>query len=150
MRLPPAKLKIGFGTNDKVGQGLLKTVKTLEIDIAAIHNDIGARLRNNTIQRLDVRNFAVSDVDEDGNRTLDVDHRVQFHSALGATEAGPRKQRQTQVDGRRVQCIHRRVQIQAQVCIGIKWSSDLNEALSEIGVDPPIAALVGIGQSGAF
>ena len=49
-----AELKIAFGANDKKGQCLIEAVETLEIDVAAVHNDIGARLKNNFVQHQDI------------------------------------------------------------------------------------------------
>src|SRR6266566_7094244 len=128
----------------------MESIQTTEIDVTTIHDDIGARLRNNTIQCRYVRDFAVSDIDEDGNGTLNIDHRVQFHSALGTTEAGPWKQRQTQIDGRRIQRINSGVEIQSEIRIGIQRAGLFDQAVGKIGIDSPIATLVGVGQRRAF
>src|SRR5438067_3941806 len=92
------ELKIAFGPNDKIGQGLIEAVETLEIDVAAVHNHIGAGLRNNFIQHQDIRNSGMSDIDEDRNSSLNIDHRVHFHSAVTIAGWSPRKQRQAQID----------------------------------------------------
>ena len=75
---------------------------------------------------------------------------MEFHSALGAAEASPGKQRQTEIDRRRVERKDGSLEVQSQIRFRIEWPSDLNEALREVGVNSPIAILVGIGECGAF
>src|SRR6185369_15447168 len=58
----------------------------------------------------------------------------------------PRKHRQTQIDGRRIQRIGRCIEIQPQIGLGIHWASDVDERVSEIRVDSPIPTFVRIGK----
>jgi hypothetical protein len=102
MRPATLKLKIGFRPNNKETQRLMEMVKALKIHITTIHDDVGTWLRNDLVQHVNVTDFAVGDIDKHGNRTLQIHHGVKFHGALGATELGPREQRQTQIDSRRV------------------------------------------------
>jgi hypothetical protein len=90
----------------------------------------------------------VGDIDKHRNRTLQIHHGVKFYGTLGATEAGPGKQRQTQIDRRRIEGIDGSLEIQSQIRFRIEWPSDLNEAVREVGVDSPVAILIGIGECG--
>ena len=74
----------------------------------------------------------------------------RYRSKLGRASAktGPGKQRQTQIDSCRIQSIDRRIEIQSQVCFRIQGPSGSNQALREIGVDSPVANLVGVGERG--
>src|SRR5205085_2195792 len=128
----------------------MESIQAMEIDVTTIHDNIGTRLRNETIQYADIRDFSVSDIDEDRNDALDIDHRVQFYSALRTTEAGPREQRQAQIDGRGIECINTGVEIQSQIRIGIQRLRLFDQALSKIGIDSPVASLISVGQSGSF
>src|SRR5439155_23740765 len=150
MGLAAPKLKIAFGPNDKVGHGLIEAVQTFEIDVAAVHNDIGAGLRNNFIQHEDIGNAGVSDIDEYRNGSLNIDHRMQFHPAVTITEGGPRKQRQTQIDRGGIQCVNGTVEIQSQIRIHIQRPRPFDQTMSEIRINPPIAILVRVGQCGTF
>jgi hypothetical protein len=47
----------------------------------------------------------------------------------------PRKHRQAQVDGRRVQRIHRVCQVQPQVLLRVKLPRLSNQTLCKVGVD---------------
>src|SRR5690606_33908996 len=82
-----------------------------------------------------------------GNGSTQVQQRVQLHRSLGRAKVGPWEQRQAQVDCRGVQRVDGVVQFQAQRVGGIKFASSVDQPLGEVGVDPPIALLVGIGQS---
>src|SRR5262249_51964731 len=123
-------------------------VKTRKVHITAVHDDVGAWLSNDPIQCLNIMNFAVRDIDKHWDRTLDVDHGVEFHGSFGTPKVSPRKQSQTQVDRGRVQGIEGSLKIESQVRIGVERPRNLNQSLREIGVDSPISEFVCIGKSG--
>jgi len=54
-----------------------------------------------------------------------------------------------QIDGRRVQRIDRIGQVDPQVLVAIESPRLRDQQLREIGIDPPVAGLVGIGQRAA-
>src|SRR5438477_4223575 len=111
MRPSALELKIGFGPDNEEAQQLMEMVKALKIHITTIHDDVGTGLRNDLVQHVNVTDFAVGDIDKHWNRTLQIHHGVKFDGALGAAELGPREQRQTQIDGRRIERINGRVEI---------------------------------------
>ena len=69
-----------------------------------------------------------------------------FTAALVVRNMRPRKERQTQIDGRRVECIHRVRQFQPQVLAGVELSRLEDQTGGEVGIDAPVARFVGIGQ----
>jgi hypothetical protein len=71
---------------------------------------------------------------------------VKFDGALGLSEPGPRKHRQTQIDGRGIQRVRRSSHIQLQICVGVHRASDVDQRVREIGVDSPISTFVRIGK----
>ena len=71
---------------------------------------------------------------------------MQFHGALVATEFSPRKQRQAQIDGCGVEGIHGLGQLHSEGFVAIEIASGGNQDLSEIGIDAPVAMLVGVCQ----
>jgi len=80
---------------------------------------------------------------------VQIQQGVHLDGALVLAELGPREQRQTQVDRRGVQCVEAVRQVHADRIVGIEWAGDADQDLREVGVDPPVVALVGIGQRGA-
>jgi len=85
-------------------------------------------------------------VDPSTANNAEIEQRVQLHGRLGGEKLRPREHRQAQIDGGRVQSIDGGVQVQAQVFADVKLSCLGNEPLRQLGVDPPVARLVGIGQ----
>ena len=90
--------------------------------------------------------FAVGNADKRGDVTVQVQQRVHLHGGLAPAELGPREQREAQVDGGRVQSVETLIEIHADRIAGIQGPRDANQGLSEIGIDPPVARLVSVGQ----
>src|SRR6476660_4776800 len=98
---------------------------------------------------MNVVDFGVSDVDKDGNRAVNFHQCVKLDGSLGTLVDSPGENPQTQIDGGSVQSIHGRLQIQSKIGVRIQRSSDVDQGTSKVGVDSPIAPLVGVGQGGA-
>ena len=98
----------------------------------------------------DVVHFSIGNVDEGWNGTLQVEQCMEFDRSFGSAKPCPWEQFEAQVDCGCVQRIDRRIQIQSQVGIGVERACDGDQALSEIGIDAPVAPFVGIGQGRAF
>lgn len=142
-------LEVRFGPRDEQGTGLIQGIQAFEVQIGAIHHIEGARLGQQDVQHIDVVQLAVRDEDEGWNRAAQVEERMQFYRGLGVAKRRPGKQRQAQVDGRRVQCIDRVVQFDGQGFLGVQASGDADQRLGKLAVDAPIPCLVGIPQIAA-
>ena len=70
---------------------------------------------------------------------------MELHGRFGGTKQRPGKNRQTQVDGGGIERVDGVVEIEPQILVGIEGSGNANQGLGEIGVDTPIASLVGLG-----
>lgn len=97
------RIEVRFGSGDKESASLMKYAKPCEIDITSIHDIYGARFRDQQIGCLGVVHFAVGNVDEAGNAAAQVQQSIHLHGRFGGSEVRPRRYRQTQVDGRRIQ-----------------------------------------------
>ena len=75
-----------------------------------------------------------------------IQQRVQFDGRLGGTERRPREQRQGQIDGGGVQGVGRIRQIHGKGFVDIHSAGDADQALREVGVNPPVARGIGVGQ----
>jgi hypothetical protein len=74
---------------------------------------------------------------------------VQFYSGFGLPEMRPWENGKTQIDGRSIEGVDRAVEFETEVFVRIESPGCLDQRLSEVGVDPPVALFVGIGQSAA-
>ena len=71
---------------------------------------------------------------------------MQLDRPLGPTKLGPGKQRKAQVDGGGVQGVDRGVEVDADVVAQIELLGPLDEELSEVGVNAPVALMVGMSE----
>ncbi len=75
---------------------------------------------------------------------------MHLDGRLGAAKRCPRKQHQAQVDCYGVQDKNRVRHIQTEIFPLIQGACLGDQALGKGGIDPPVSALVGIGQRGTF
>ena len=71
---------------------------------------------------------------------------MQFDRPFGSPKLCPGKQRKAQVDGSGVQGVDRGVEVETKVVAQIELFGSLDEDLSEVGVDAPVALVVGMGK----
>ena len=71
---------------------------------------------------------------------------MQFNGAFGGAEAGPGKDGQAQVDGGGIEGVDGVFEFDAEVLVEIELPGGMDEGLGEVGVDAPVAGLVGVGQ----
>ena len=81
-----------------------------------------------------------------GNVALEIQQRMQFDRPFGAAKLRPGKQRKAEVDGGGVQGVDRGVEVETEVVAQIELFGSLDEDLSEVGVDAPVALVVGMSK----
>lgn len=72
--------------------------------------------------------------------------RVELHGALAFPERGPGEQRQAEVDDGRVQGADGPFQLNPEGLGRVQAPGGGDQPLGKVGVDPPVAHLVGMGQ----
>ena len=93
--------------------------------------------------------FSVRNAKKTGDIAAQIEQRVKLDGSLPASKRGPGKQRETQIDGRRIESIDRPFQIDSERLVAIKFSRALDECLCKVGVNAPVAFAVGVGQCAA-
>ena len=146
MRITTLSLEIRFAAGHEEAAGFVKAVQPLEVEIAAIHDVERAGLGQQLIEDVDLVHLAVADVEEGRDVAAQIEQRVQLDRRLGRAKRRPRKHRQAQIDGGRVQGIDRLLQIDTEGLVDIQRSGDGDQALREVGVDAPVAHCVRVGQ----
>src|SRR5437879_8308122 len=141
-----AELHILFGASDEEGTSLSQDIQASEVHITAIEQVKRSGFGKQLVQNVDVVNLASGHINVGRNAAPQIQQCVQFHRALVAAEFSPREKRQAQIDGRGVQGIHRLGQLHSERLVAVEVASGGNQDMSEIGVDPPVAVLVGVGQ----
>ena len=85
-------------------------------------------------------------MDKRGDIALQVQQGMEFDGGLGVAEGRPGKHGQAQVDGGGVEGIDGVIEFQSQVVFGIQGPGQADEGLGEVGIQAPVALLVGVGQ----
>jgi len=99
------------------------------------------------LTRVHIVQFSVGNVDKRGNAAAQVHERMQLDRRLGFAKVRPGKQRQTEVNRAGVQRVQGGLlQFPAEVLVDVQPTRPGDEHLSEIGVDAPVAHLVGVGE----
>jgi len=71
---------------------------------------------------------------------------MEFYCSFAFPELGPGEKCQTEVDGGRIQGIDRLVQFDTEGIGGVKFSGFCDEDLREVGINPPVPGLIGMGK----
>src|SRR5439155_10761851 len=124
-------------------------IQPLEIEIAAVHHVERTRLGRKRVQDIHVVHLRRRDAKKAGDGAAQIEQRVQLEGVLGRLVMGPGEQRQAEIDGGGVQGVDRVRQVQSQILVAIEPARFLDQDGGEIGIDPPIAAFVGVGQGAA-
>ena len=145
-RIDAPKLGVRLGAGHEEGVGLMHYVQPGEVEIAAIHDVDRPRLQHQQVEHLDIAQLAVGEVDEAGDIAAQVEQRMHLHRRLGGAKQRPGKERQAQVDGRRIQRVRRVRQLEAKAVAEVERARLHAQALGKFGMDTPIPRLGGIGQ----
>ena len=146
MRISPLELGVAFGARDKKGVHRMQLVQAAEIQIATIEQVKSTGLDCQVVEDIDLVRLAIGDVNEGGNRSAQIEQRVQFDRCFGRSKRRPRIDRQAQIDGRRVERVHRRIQLHAKWFAGIQWPRHRDQMLGKVCIDLPGARSVRVGQ----
>jgi len=138
--------QVVFGPRDEERSGAGDLGQSREVHIRAVEQVERAGFENERIQPQHVVGTRRAHFDLHGNRTTQVELRVQLDTRFGRTKLGPRKKLQRQIDGRRVQRVDRLVQLQPEILAGIKSPRSFDQSRGQILPQPPVALFVGFGQ----
>ena len=138
--------EVGFCPGDKERRCPVDLVEAGKIEIAAIHDVDGPHLDDQLVENIDIVDFSRSDDHHGRNVPMQIQKGMEFYCPLAFPELGPREKGQTEVDGGRIQDINRLIQLDAERIGGVKFSGFCDEDLSEVGINPPISGLIGVGK----
>lgn len=145
-RGPAAGVEVRFGSGDEECACLSQSLETWEVERDPVHDRKGPCLREQEVKDVDIVQLAIGDVDKAGDGSAQVKQGMQLDGGLGGAKCGLGQHRQTQVDGRGIKGINGVRQFQAQGLGAVGLSRLGNQALGEVGIDAPVAPLVGIRQ----
>ena len=144
--IQPAIAKILLGPDDEEGQAIREGMKPFEIQIPAVHHVIRSGFGKQFVEDVHVVPLPVGDLDERGDVPPQVEQGMEFDGRLPFPEPRPREEGEAQVDCCGVESIHRLFQFHREGIVGIQIPGRPDQDLGEVGVDAPVAVLVGVGQ----
>src|SRR5260370_38618909 len=83
------RIEVRLTAGHEEAAGLVKTMETLEVKEATIHDVERPGLGHQLIKYVDLVQFAIADVDEGGKGSAKTQHRVQFDGCLGVAARRP-------------------------------------------------------------
>ena len=93
--------------------------------------------------------LALGHPDEGGDVAPEVEEGVELDRRFRGSKVCPGKERQTEVNRRRIQCVDGLLEVHAEALVAVELPRLADQHLRELGVDPPVASLIGHGQRGA-
>ena len=143
------RLKIRLGPDDEKHAVLMKGVKPGEVQIAPIQDVESSGLEGQLVEDPNIMRFSIRHMNKSGDRSSQVEKRMELDGAFALAKLGPGKKRQAQVDRRGIEGEGRFLELQTDVFLSIKPSRLVDKDVGEVGVDSPISCFVGAGQVGA-
>jgi len=124
----------------------MKSIEPGIIQISTVQDVERTGLEGENIEDSHIVRFPFCNMDKRRDGSPQVEKGMEFDGAFPLSKKGPREKRQTQVDRCGVEGIDGVLEIQANVLVAVKSSSLGDEDVSEVGVNPPVAPFVGMGQ----
>lgn len=148
-RAQPPRIHIALGAGYEEGASGMQDVQSTEIEVGPIHDAERARLDQQKFEHLDVVQLAIGNMDEARNAPLQVQQGVHLDRPLGRSERRSGKQRHAKVDRGRIERICCAVPVDIEWCVYVELAVLRDQTLGKVGIDPPVAFGVGIGQRGS-
>src|SRR5437660_148570 len=98
------------GTDDKESSGLMDSVQSSKMQVATVQQISRSSFPDQLVHDQRIVDFASGDDHDRWNIAAKIEQGVQFHRRFATTKLSPGKERQTQIDGCRVQSIDRLLQ----------------------------------------
>ena len=74
-----AVLGVGFGSQNKEAQGLMKIMQTLKVEIGSIHNIEGSGFWNKQVKDIDIMEFTIGNMNESRDIATQIKQGMKFH-----------------------------------------------------------------------
>lgn len=145
----PSEVEVVFGADDEERHLLGEAMKSLEIDVGSIEDIKSSGFQGEIVEEIDVVHIPLGKSHKTRDSAAKIQERMQLHCRFVLAKACPGKERQAEVDRRRIEGIRCMVQVDTKTIVGIQLSRFPDEDVRHVGMNTPVAFLVGIGQRAA-
>lgn len=139
-------VRVAFGARHEECQSLGDEVEAPVIDVTPVEQVKRSGFPIQLIEPTDVVDRPTGQINGGRNVATQIEQGVQLHRTFASSELRPRKNRQAQIDRRRVEDAYGLFQLHGERFVSMKGASLGDERAGEAGVDAPVALLVGTGQ----
>jgi hypothetical protein len=146
LRAESSRLKVRFGSGDEEGSALMKSIEPGVVQISSVQKVERTRLKWENVEDSNIMRFPFCDMDKCRDGTSQVEECMEFDGPFPFSKKSPRKKRQAQIDRGRIEGVNRVLEIQSDVLVPVEYPSLGDEDVSEVGINPPVAIFVGMGQ----
>jgi len=146
LRVESSEPEVVLGPDHEECSCLMDRIKACKIDIAPVHDVDGTCFYYELVEDVHFVDLAMGDDYDRGNAAPKIQKGMELYCPFAFPELRPGKQRKAEIDNGGIQCIDGLVQLYPEGVSGIQFSGSRDQNLSEIGVDPPVSHLVGVGQ----
>jgi len=140
------ELQVLFGARDKKRASLREQIETGEVHITAVEQIKRSRFQQHLVEKIDIVDLPAGHINTGGNAAAHIQERMQLDRTFVTAKLSPRKQRQAQIDGGRVEGIHGLGQVHAERFVAVKIPRPVDQHLCEVAINAPVANLVGMRQ----
>jgi len=145
-RAESSRLKIRFGSGDEERPALMKSIEPGVVQISSVQDVERTRLERENVEDSNIVRFPFCYIDKGRDGASQVEEGMEFDGPFPFSKKSPRKKRQAQIDRGRIEGVDRILKIQSDVLAAIERPRLGDEDVSEVGIDPPVTHLVGMGQ----
>src|SRR5712692_1364243 len=146
LRAKPPTIESSFGPSHKEGSRLVHAVESSKIEIGTIHQINSARFPDQLVEDVDLVDLPAGDNYHRGDGAAKVQKCVQLDGRFAAAELSPRKQRQAQIDRGGIERVDGLIEFDSEGLLLVELACCFDQHMSELGIDSPIADLIGMGQ----
>jgi len=148
-RRQASEAQVPFGADHEESRKAMDSVEALEVEISTIHCDHRLLFQRHHVQEMDVVHRPGSQAHKGRDRSPQIQKRMHFHGGLRLSERCPGEKGKAQIDRRGVQRVEGTIQFDGQFLGLVQLPGDSDERIAHLLVDPEVASLVGVGQSGS-
>src|SRR6185503_13223318 len=147
LRIQTSTVESFFRSRDKERSALMHAVESAKVEVTTIHQVDCSGLPDQLIENIDLVDLSTGDDHHRGDTAAKIEQGVKFDGGFVSAELSPRKKRQTQIDGGRIEGVHSVVQFESKRFAFVQSACFLDQCLGKVRVDAPVADLIGVGQS---
>lgn len=133
---------------EEEGSGEMKRIQAQKVEISTIEYVLGSWIYRNLVEGCHLVPVSLVQTGEYRNVVPQIEQHLQLDRGLIALPPGPREQRQTQLDQRRIQGEQVRLQAQFVRSIGVQATCPTHQHRRHFGEYPLGPMIVGIGHVG--